>query len=254
MRKIKCIIVTGTSRGLGEALVVKLLNKSNILFTISRNDNEKLAFLAKKQSSKLANIKFDLNNLLEIEGLIEKIINDTEKLDIDGYYLINNAGILAPIKPIDKCLSGEIIKNFNVNALAPMIMTSCFIKMTNKFNVEKRVINISSGAGKKPYYGWGSYCSSKAAIDMFTRCIGVEQVNRKHPVKIISFAPGIIDTDMQAEIRRTKKEDFDQLERFVEFKEIGKLKSADFVAGKVIDLLYDEEIISGSLIDINERL
>ena len=69
----------------------------------------------------------------------------------------------------------------------------------------KRVVSISSGAGKKPYPGWGAYCTAKAGLDMLTRCVGVEQMNQPHPVEIYSIAPGVVDTDMQREIRAASR-------------------------------------------------
>jgi len=133
-----------------------------------------------------------------------------------------------------------------------MILTSLFIKHAKDHKAEKRVINISSGAGKKPYYGWSIYCGSKAAVDLFTRCVSLEQQAREYPVKIISFAPGIVDTDMQQEIRSTAKEDFEQLERFVAFKNDGKLSKPEDVAEKVIELMFDKEFMDGGVIDISQ--
>ena len=65
----------------------------------------------------------------------------------------------------------------------------------------KRILNISSGAGRNPYEGWGAYCTTKAGLDHFSRVVAMEQANEQYPVEIVSIAPGIIDTDMQATIR-----------------------------------------------------
>jgi benzil reductase ((S)-benzoin forming) len=251
---MKCFIITGTSRGLGESLVTRLLENDNILYGISRNKNERLETLALEKRGTFVFCPFDLLNLDRIENLVKTIIQETDNLDVNGYYLLNNAGVVTPIKTADQCAGGEMIRSFHVNTLAPMILTASFIKMTQQLNVDKRIINISSGAARKPYYGWSSYCSSKAAIDRFTQCVAIEQQSQPYPVKILSFAPGIIDTGMQQEIRTSKKEDFDQLERFKGFKEKGQLLSADFVAGSVIEALFDDETPSGSLMDIRDRM
>ena len=124
--------------------------------------------------------------------------------------------------------------------------------MIENGTAEKRVINISSGAGKKPFYGWSNYCASKAGIDLFTQCVGVEQNRSDNPVKIISLGPSIMDTKMQEEIRKTAKEDFQQVERFIDFKKNGDLLSADYVAEKVIKLFWDEEFIQGGVINVRD--
>ena len=62
-----------------------------------------------------------------------------------------------------------------------MILTSTFMKHTKDWKVDKRVINISSGAGKNPYFGWGAYCTAKAGVNMFTQCVATEEVEKNIP-------------------------------------------------------------------------
>lgn len=132
------------------------------------------------------------------------------------------------------------------------IMEDIFLQIkTEEIKTDKRIINISSGAGKKPYFGWSNYCSAKAGMDIFTRCVGLEQVDKDYPVKSISFAPGIIDTEMQSEIRASNKENFKDLERFFSLKEEGKLLSPDEVSKYVLKLL-ELEYEGGEVIDIKQ--
>ena len=63
---------------------------------------------------------------------------------------------------------------------------------------ERRILHVSSGAGRKPYAGWSIYCATKAAIDQHARCVALD---RTPHLLISSVAPGVIDTEMQAEIR-----------------------------------------------------
>lgn len=246
-------IITGTSKGLGKAIAKKLIWDNNYLFCISRTKNEELIFMSANSNCKVEYIEFDLTCLEEIENLIKTIFTKINSEDAESISLINNAGVLHPIKPIGKALSSDIIDNIGLNAIAPMILTSEFINHTEGLDCQRIIVNISSGAGKNPYFGWGCYCSSKAAIDMFTRCVGIEQRNTSNPVKIISFSPGIIDTDMQSEIRQSKNEDFELVERFIKYKEEGSLRSADFVAQKVLELI-DNGVESGKLYDIKELI
>ncbi len=71
-----------------------------------------------------------------------------------------------------------------------MLLSSAFIKHTKDWNVDKRIINISSGAAQNPYFGWAAYCTTKAGVNMLTKCIALEETDKKYPVKVISFAPG----------------------------------------------------------------
>lgn len=250
---MKYFIITGTSRGLGEALSKKLMGNGNQLFCISRSENSTLINSAQERGASLEYIAFNLLDVNQIGELMKKIFEKINKDDAESIVLINNAGTVTPIKPIENCTDNEIANNIQLNLTAPMILTSCFISLTESINTDKRIINISSGAGKKPYFGWSNYCSAKAGLDLFTRCVGVEQEDKENPVKIISFAPGIIDTEMQEEIRATKKDDFKDLERFISFKEEGKLLSPDQVADCVLHVL-NQKYEGGEVLDIKQFL
>jgi benzil reductase ((S)-benzoin forming) len=249
---MKYYIITGTSRGLGEAIAKELLNKGNSIFCISRIRNEKLIGLAKELKVDLEYISFDLSQVDNIDSLMRKLFMKINRTKVESLTLINNAGVLAPIKPIELCTSEEIITNTHINMTAPMLLSSNFISLAEDIKVDKQIINISSGAGKKPYFGWSNYCSSKAGIDLFTRCIGLEQAKKEYPVRIISFSPGTIDTEMQQEIRMTAKENFQDIERFISFKEEGKLLAPEVVARYVLQIMDNKEIRNGELLDIKQ--
>lgn len=246
------IIITGASKGLGKAIAKQLISKDNFIICISRSKNKELINFANSQKAKLNYYKFDLSKINEIQRLMNKIFSNIDIDSISSIILINNAGTLSPIKPIDKARPNEIIYNLNLNLIAPIILTEIFINITKKLNIEKRIINISSGAAIKPYYGWSCYCSSKSGLEMFTKCLAIEQNNSENPVKIISFIPGIMDTDMQTQIRSTTKENFIDLERFIGYKNEGKLSTPDYVASKIIEIINRKEINNGELINIKD--
>jgi len=245
-------ILTGTSRGIGEEVAKQLLGKENYIFCISRNSNDSLIKQANLYNTNLEYFKYDLNDVKGLEQLMQLIFSKVDFDKAKGVYLLNNAGIVSPISPIEKCNLNEIIQNIQVNLVAPIIMVSLFIKYTTKFIGQKRVINISSGAGKKTYYGWSNYSTSKAALDMFTRNVALEQENKKHPVEILSFSPGVVDTDMQKEIRQTKKDDFMLVENFIKLKEDSKLFSPTLVAQEINKWFKSDDFKQGAVIDIRD--
>lgn len=247
-------IITGTSRGLGEAFARELLREGNHLFCISRTKNEALLTEAMNKQVALDYLEYDLSQVDGLEQLMEDLFENINLEQAEGIYLINNAGTLAPIGPVQHGASAQITHGIQLNLLAPMILTSSFIKHTERYQGEKRVVNISSGAGKNPYFGWSTYCTTKAGLDMFTRTVAVEQEREPYPVKIISFAPGVVDTEMQAEIRRTKEEDFIQVQRFIDLKESGSLLDPEFVATKLVELLISDDFPQGALLDIRDNL
>lgn len=251
---MKYIIITGASRGFGEAITRKLISPDNYLFCISRKRNNQLLTTAENNGTDLVYLEYDLNNLDGIEALVNNIFSRVDKSKLEAICLINNAGLISPIKRVEKCRSNEIINNLNINLISPILLTSLFIRYTNDFNIRKRVVNISSGAAKKPYYGWSCYCTAKSGLDLFAGCVRAEQENEEYPVKVVSFIPGVMDTNMQKEIRTCQSEDFIQIERFIAFKEEGKLLSPDFVAEKVVDLLNSEGFGESSVVNIKDYL
>jgi benzil reductase ((S)-benzoin forming) len=249
---INYVIITGTSRGLGEAIAMNLLQPGNHLFCISRSANQKLVEKAKNKNILLDYFQHDLNEPDKTEELFERIFKKIDFKAASSISLINDAGVLAPISVSNKYKSDEVTRNININLIAPILTTGLFIRYTTDLNIEKRIINISSGASNKAYHGWGVYCASKSGLNIFSKCVSLEQKLRKFPVKIYALAPGVIDTEMQASIRKSNKDDFVDLERFIAYKEDGKLMPPDFVAKKVIKLLTTNKFESGEFIVIDE--
>lgn len=245
-------IITGTSRGLGQALAKKLLQTNNNLICLSRKRNTALMDYAKEKGCPLRYIPCDLGQVDQLDEIVDQIFEGISLKKGDSIYLINNAGTVNPIGPAENNKAADISDCFHINTLAPIILTSKFISKTTHYDCIKRVLNISSGAGRNPYDGWSCYCSTKAAVDMFTKCVAIEQEKRVYPVQIMSLAPGVIDTDMQSVIRQSSENDFSQLEKFIGLKESGRLMSPDLVAEKIIDLILSR-FVQGGILDIRDE-
>ncbi|MCR2820952.1 (S)-benzoin forming benzil reductase [Lederbergia panacisoli] len=232
--------ITGASKGIGHALCKELLQENNLIVCVARTKSEDLIHLANERNSKLVFLEYDLANNSGLEGLMEEMIRHMSEQP-QSLTLINNAGVIDPIGRTEDNDSGAIIKSIAVNLTAPMILTSAFIKQLHSYQIPKKVINISSGAGRNPYSGWSSYCAGKAGLDHYTRVVSEEQKSVPNGVKIISIAPGIIDTGMQGRIRESDKEDFELIDRFVEYKKQGMLSSPENTAKKLIQVIHSDD-------------
>ncbi|MES5893252.1 MULTISPECIES: (S)-benzoin forming benzil reductase [Bacillus cereus group] len=250
---MRYVIITGTSQGLGEAIATQLLEENTTVISISRRENKELTKLAEQYNSNCIFHSVDLQDVHNLEIHFNDILSSIDEGTVSSIHLINNAGTVAPMKPIEKSESELLITNVQINLIAPMILTSTFMKHTKSWKIDKRVINISSGAGKNPYFGWGAYCTTKAGVNMFTQCVATEEAEKEFPVKIVAFAPGVVDTNMQAQIRETNKEDFTNLDRFIALKEEGKLLSPEYVSKAIRNLLETEEFPQGEVIRIDEK-
>jgi len=253
--KFDHFLITGTSRGIGEALVRQLLGPDTRLYCISRNQNPRIEVEAKVKGFHLEDIALDLAELSRIRDVVRDIFRSINIEEVRSLYLINNAGIIHPIRKIgDAECYEQVIRAVSVNLQAAMLVTDVFMRESKEWDVPCRIMNLSTGAAKRPVHGWSAYCSSKAGLDMFTRCVAEEQLGDNNPVKIVAFAPGVVDTEMQSEIRNSDPESFKEHGRFVEMKEKGALLDPYTVAGKMKEVLYSESFGDELFMDVRDLL
>jgi benzil reductase ((S)-benzoin forming) len=220
-------IITGASQGFGRAVAENLLKGvDNFVIAIARNNPgfsvERCSFIRYDFS--------DIDHLDDLAGDIFSIISPQP----NAIYFVNNAAVVSPIGPLDKCQPKDIVKHININVVSPSIFASSIIRNLKHYNCERGILNISSGAFKKPFYGWSCYCGSKAFVEMTTRCIALENPD----FVIASYDPGVIDTAMQTELRSQKEEDFEAVSSFVALKEENKLQTPDEAAERLINIYF----------------
>ncbi len=159
--------------------------------------------------------------------------------------MINNAGVIGQIERISEQVQSDIVSTLQVNSIAPMILCQ-FVLRSFPDTSPLTIVNISSGAGKRPIPGWASYCASKAALDLFSRTIYLEEKEKNRLLRVYSVAPGVVDTPMQEQIRRADPNSFSAHPLFLALKEKNELTSVEKVVEKLMALLskpYDGEVI-----------
>ncbi|GGH54585.1 short-chain dehydrogenase [Paenibacillus silvae] len=228
------LIITGTSRGIGRQLAELCLEKGDVVYGIARGTSD-----LGDTYERYTHVQFDVEDIHSIDDLISGILEQIPLPDVECIGLINNAAMLEPLKPIDQCLADEISVQLNISLAAPMILTSSFIHYTNHMTAQRKIINVSSGSGSYPAPSMAAYCTSKAGIDMFTKCVAMEQVSQPNPVHIIAFDPGMVDTELQAVAREKDAEEFVLSSVFQEAYESGQLKSPRDVAHDILMLLEE---------------
>lgn len=249
---MKYYIITGASKGLGEALAKKVITDQHKVFCISRKMNHSLRELASMHRAGFWYFEQDLTEFDKLPSLIHEIFTFIDPQQAEEITLINNAGIVEPVKPLGKCTVKEIRDHININFTAPSILSNQFIKESSGFKCKKNIINISSGAAMKPYFGWTMYCSSKAALNMLTQAAGLEQSSVDYPVRIVSIAPGVIDTNMQDTLRNVDINDFPMKPRFTKLYEENKLVDPNEAAVQIIETLSVDSIVNGSFNDLRD--
>ena len=196
--------VTGSSKGLGKALTELLLASNNFVYGFARTSNI--------QHKNYVHTSLDFNDLNKVKEY------KFPRLEIvDKVVLVNNAGMIGDIKRIGKINSESIPNTYNINLISPTILMNSFIDAYRTVETEKLILNISSGAGRSPIDGWSIYCSSKAGLDMFSQVLKEEIRIDGGNIEILSLSPGLIDSDMQQEIRNSSDKEFSKCTAFCRF-------------------------------------
>ncbi|AEI42933.1 SDR family NAD(P)-dependent oxidoreductase [Paenibacillus mucilaginosus] len=193
-------LITGTSSGIGEALAAKALQNGMEVCGISLGMSGNLV-----PFDHYRHINYDIRETAGLEPIAATILKNLDTSRLDMICLINNAGTVEPLQSFETCGHEAIGANILTNLIAPMVLTSSFIKYTENYPIRRKVVNISSAASIYPLSGMGTYCTAKAGINMFTSCVGAEQADKPNPVEIIAVDPGMVDTEMQLRCRETER-------------------------------------------------
>ena len=248
MKKQKHIVITGASKGFGRDLALELAERETVLYLIARSDMSDLVLEVESRGALVHTFTRDLTDPDGYDELMQEIASRIPQEKTGFLGLVNNAGMLDPMGPAGKYDLATYRKNLELNFVSPLLLTHAFLGQFQEYSMVKRVVMISSGAAKKPYFGWSHYCSTKAGVDMFTRTVGVEQEQQRHPVEIMAFNPGRIETSMQEIIRDTSEEDFPMVANFIDAWKEGKIGDSREVAGRLVRQMLAEHFPSGEVL------
>lgn len=244
-------IITGASRGMGQALAEQLILPGNTLLCISRQTNHHVASLAQEQQVPLTQWSADLSDATTTAEQL-KFWLAAQPLAYDSATLINNAGMIPQIAPLSDVPAADITRALRVGIEAPMLLTAAFLHAAAAWRIPKKVLNISSGLGRRAMASQAGYCAAKAAMDHFTRCLALEEALKPHGAKVSSLAPGVIDTDMQVQLRSAPDASFPDKAAFVGMKTQGSLTSPHEAAGRLIAYLSRSDFGSNPVADVRD--
>ena len=222
-------LITGTGAGLGLALAQAVLAQ----------DGNEVVCISRTRAPGLERARFhvlDMSDPHAVSPIFDLIAAELKGRTFGKAVLINNAGVPGPVGPLERLAIDAMIANLNVNLVSAVVVMRCFLTMTEAMAPVRRVINISSGLGRKPMSGTAPYCAAKAGVDMVSRVAALEATARGTGVEIVSLAPGIIDTGMQVYMRAQSVEDLPDAQAFQAFKAGGSLRAASDVAADILQL------------------
>ena len=236
-------IITGHTRGLGEALAQQLLSRGIVVLGLSRARN---AALAARYAERLDEVELDLADNQSVAAWLKSDTLQRFCAGAELVLLINNAGTVQPIGPTGTQDASAIANAVMLNVATPLMLANAFAATTVQAR-EQRIVHVSSGAAHNAFAGWSIYGATKAALDQHACATALDNVRG---LRICSISPGALDTDMQAEIRDSGAERFPSHAKFEDLKRNGQLGSPERVAAKMIDHLLSDAFGAMPVTDI----
>jgi len=222
------IYISGTSRGIGEALGKYYKENGVKVFGIARSP----------KNIDINQIECDLTQYDEMKIKIKEQLKDIKSLDL----IILNAGILGDINLLKESDLNDMKRTMEVNLWSQKVLLDLLLEYK-----PKTVIAISSGAAIKGSPGWSGYSLSKAALNMLVQLYASE-VNE---TKFIALAPGLVDTSMQETISKIDSHKFPNFKRIQNSRNTENMPGPDdfikIYKEKINEILMAQ---SGSFIDI----
>ena len=246
------VIVTGASRGLGQALAAQYLADGAFVLGIARRQSNTLAA---DGAGELEQWQADLAEPQPVAERLAAWLAEFERRVGDRLparvRLIHNAALLSDPADVVDSDPGELARSLRVGLEAPVALTAVFLRATAHWtHSDRRVLFVSSGLGRRAMGGNGAYCAQKAGLDHFARALALEEAVRPHGARVASVAPGIIDTDMQRQLRGADPKRFAAQPQFEEFHRSGALDSPATAAAKVIALLERADYGANPVTDV----
>lgn len=245
-------ILTGASRGMGLAMAEQLLAEGNRLLCISRHKNEALKALAEKDCAWLEQWTLDLSQTEFAADCLKVWLRSLDPAEINSVTLINNAGMIPAVVPLRDSDPAALAQALRVGLEAPLLLTAAFLRATDNWAVPRKVLNISSGLGRRAMASQAAYCAAKAGIDHFTRCLALDEARQPNGAKVCALAPGVIDTDMQLQLRCADTAAFPDQSAFAQLKAAGQLSTASDAARRVLAWLARPDFGQQAVADVRD--
>ena len=243
MSSLHLTVLSGASRGLGRAIAQQILLQPGRqrLLCISRRRDSSLDALAREAAVELEQWTLDLIDAKPAAHQLHDWLLQFDADAMDTATLINNAGTVSSLRQLADTDGSDVVDALRVGLEAPMMLTAAFLGATSTWRAQRRVLNVSSSAGRKPVIGQAPYCAAKAGMDHYTRVVSLEQSIVPNGARLVSIAPGNMDTDMQQQLRNSDPTQFPDGPRFIRFKADGRLQHPAVVAEKMLDLLARDD-------------
>jgi len=232
-------LVTGTSTGIGAAIAKQLLARGWEVAGVSRRPSP-------IEHARYHHLAADLQDApaaaASIERAFGELLGEARWRRIG---LVNNAASASSTGPVQRLDAAELLRVYSVNVAIPLWLMG-FVARRSPRHAAIRIVNLSSGAAVRAAPGLAAYCSSKAALRMAGMVFGAELDSPLRPagtpadLSIVSYSPGVVDTEMQVASRSMSAEAFPWGGMFKDFAAQGLLAAPELPAAEVVALLESD--------------
>nr|XP_057920252.1 sepiapterin reductase a [Doryrhamphus excisus] len=245
-------IITGASRGFGRTIaneVSQLVKPRSVLILVARSGDD-LRALQKQMSGSDLKVRCVVTDLSSMEG-VESVVRTAKEAfseDIQHVILFNNAGSLGDVSRFSSSFTSmaEVDSYLSFNVSSALCLTAGILQAFPKqAGLRRCVVNISSLCALKPFPSWVLYCTGKAARDMMFKVLAEEEPE----LRVLNYAPGPLDTDMQA-LARTQTAFGSMRQAFADMFAQGQLLTCEASCAKLMKLLLEDKYTSGDHIDV----
>ena len=237
MTAMQATIVTGVSRGLGEALAAELVGRDHAVVGIGRRSSERLA------GERYRFVACDLAQPARIAAAVKPALAELAAAGLEAVTLINNAAVAWPVGRVGTLDDAKIEAAVATNVVAPFVLCNVFLGVFADDAVRRRIVNVSSGSAETTLVGSAAYSVAKAAIEMLTRTIVADHTAPNF--RCVTLRPGIFDTDMQAFMRSQDPSEIPSVALFRGFKDNGLLKDPAHVAARIVERIVLPDVVHG---------
>jgi benzil reductase ((S)-benzoin forming) len=237
-------IITGVSRGLGEAIAARLLTLQWTVVGVGRKSGARL------RGERYRFVEADLVDLDALEGTLSGPLTEIADARPATVACVNNAAVAGPLGIGGRLPHDQIGASFALNLAAPVAIANLFCRVFADAASDRRIVNISSGAAQTPLPGSAPYCAAKAGLEMLTRTLAAEQ--GPNGVRVISLRPGIIDTDMQTLMRSHSDDVLPTAAMFRDFHAQRQLVAPDVAAAKIVEKILLTPVEQGGTYKYSE--
>ena len=220
-------VVTGAARGIGAGLAAYFTGRGFRLGLCSRTPPEV------PSGAEAVVAALDVADATAVDRFAGAVVDRFGRIDL----WVNNAGVLDPIGPLADADPVALERHLATNVLGVMHGTAAFARHVRGRPGTGSVVNVSSGAATSAYRGWAAYCGSKAAVEMVTEVVGLEEAG--HGLAAYAVAPGVVDTAMQADIRATPADVFPDVARFQQLYDDGAFLTPTWVGECILERCFD---------------